>query len=45
MKKIIALALMIICILVVSACTSSDPEMVRKTTTGEIVNIDLDLEN
>ena len=42
MKKIIALASMIICILVVSACTSSDPEMVRKTTTGEIVNIDLD---
>ena len=44
MKKIIAFAFILICVLGLAACANAEPEIIRKTYTGEITSIDLDNE-
>ena len=37
MKKIIAFAFILICVLGLAACANAEPEIIRKTYTGEIL--------
>ena len=44
MKKFMAWILALICVLGLAACANAEPEIIRKTYTGEITSIDLDNE-